>query len=117
MRVVSLSPPAPPQVTKLAGRAKRVGEKRSSAEVSLGGTFTAGAAIDLRATTVGVSGLLDEIDGAGELVSGRPLQLSPRRCKGERAYVAQVMREGVAGRSPPALAWRGGEASPDSGGR
>jgi hypothetical protein len=78
IRVVSPTPPAPPQVTKLAGRAARVGKKGSRGDVALRGTFTVGAAIDLRATTVRVGGLLDEIDGAGELVSGLPLKLDPR---------------------------------------
>jgi hypothetical protein len=79
-RAVQIVGPAP----TLEGSATAVGTNKDSASVRLTGQFTAGSAIALDHATLTVSALLDEADGAGELVRGNggatllPLTLGAR---------------------------------------
>jgi hypothetical protein len=67
------------------GKAKQVGKgETGGAQVSISGTFIFSRNIDLSASTVTVNSLLNEVEGAGELVKGTggvdilPIDLFPR---------------------------------------
>jgi hypothetical protein len=64
-------------VTSVTGSAKRLGEA-GAGDIGISMKFTYLGAIDLSASTVTVHNLLNELGGAGELVSGLPITLSVR---------------------------------------
>jgi hypothetical protein len=69
----------PPALVQLSGSATKVGEGRAGrSTLKLKGKFNVSPPLALDLATVTIDGLLHEVEGAGELVSGLPLVLTPR---------------------------------------
>jgi hypothetical protein len=68
----------PPALTQLQGSATKVGNLNGHSAVSLSGKFTLTDPLALDLATVTVEALLNEVEGAGELVDGLPLVLSAK---------------------------------------
>jgi hypothetical protein len=58
------------------GKASGVGKGEASAAVEIAGTFTAPTDLDLSATTITITNLLNERTGSGEIISGLPVVLT-----------------------------------------
>lgn len=68
----------PPALTQLSGSATKVGNSRGPATVSLSGKFILTEPLALDLATVTIDALLNEVEGADELVAGLPLVLTAK---------------------------------------